>query len=86
MSVPVLAHFDDSLPVTIQTDASGAGLGVVMMQDREDGLQSVAFLSRALSGAELRYHANELKCLTVVWALKQFTTVPQFSINVLVTK
>jgi len=60
ISAPVLAHFDENLVVTIQTDASGSGLGAVMSQDNGEGPRPVAFISRSLIGAETRYHANEL--------------------------
>lgn len=72
-SAPVLAHFDDSLPVTIHTDASGVGLGAVMSQDSGDGPRPVVFASRSLSEGESRYHANELECLAVVRALKKLS-------------
>ena len=70
-SAPVLAHFDDKLPVVVQTDASHAGLGAVLLQDDGNGQRPVAFISRRLTDAETRYHANELECLAVVWALKK---------------
>ncbi len=73
-SAPVLAHFDDVREVTIQTDASQIGLGAVLSQDAGEGHRPVSFISRKLSDAETRYHANELECLAVVWALKKFRT------------
>ncbi|XP_045026270.1 uncharacterized protein LOC123470258 [Daphnia magna] len=69
---PVLAHFDDKLEVEIQTDASYLGLGAVLMQPAENGPRPVAFISRRLTDAEGRYHSNELECLALVWALKNF--------------
>lgn len=70
-SAPVLAHFDDTLDITVQTDASHCGLGAVLLQDGGDGQRPVAFISKRLTDAETRYHANELECLAVVWALKK---------------
>ncbi|KAI9558351.1 hypothetical protein GHT06_015104 [Daphnia sinensis] len=70
-SAPVLAHFDDALKVTVQTDASQIGLGAVLSQDSGNGQRPVAFISRKLTDTETRYHANELECLAVVWALKK---------------
>ncbi|XP_045025142.1 uncharacterized protein LOC123469863 [Daphnia magna] len=72
-SAPVLAHFDDVREVTIQTDASQIGLGAVLSQDAGEGHRP-SFISRKLSDAETRYHANELECLAAVWALKKFRT------------
>lgn len=68
---PVLAHFEKSKEIIVQTDASFLGLGVVLMQGLEEGLRPVIYLSRRLMDAESRYHANELECLAVVWALKK---------------
>ena len=72
VSAPVLAHFNEKLPVTVQTDASHTGLGAVLLQDDGGGQRPIAFISRRLTDAETRYHANELECLAVVWALKKF--------------
>jgi hypothetical protein len=69
---PVLVHFDESLPTEIHTDVSHFGLGAVLAQKVDGEVKPVAFLSRALSDAESRYHLNELKCLALVWALKKF--------------
>ena len=68
---PVLAHFDQNIDVVVQTDASLVGLGAVLMQDAGDGPRPVAFISRKLTDAESKYHANELECLAIVWALKK---------------
>jgi hypothetical protein len=71
VSSPVLAHFDQNIDVVVQTDASLVGLGAVLMQDAGDGPRPVAFISRKLTDAESKYHANELECLAIVWALKK---------------
>ena len=71
VSGPVLAHFDEKIDVIVQTDASLVGLGAVLMQDAGDGPRPIAFVSRKLSEAESKYHANELECLAIVWALKK---------------
>jgi hypothetical protein len=68
-TAPVLAPFRDDLPVEVFTDASGVGLGAVLMQPHEEGLRPVAYVSRRLVGAEERYHSNEQEILAVVWAL-----------------
>ena len=68
-SAPILAHFDDQRRTVIQTDASYDGLGAVLLQETEDGLKPVAYISRRLTDTESRYHSNELECLAIVWAL-----------------
>ena len=45
---PVLQYFDKSKTTTIQCDASGTGLGAVLLQEGKP----VEFVSRALSSAE----------------------------------
>ena len=59
-------------PFVLRTDASGGGLGATLMQDQGEGLLPVAFASRKLSGAELRYHTIEIECLAVVWGVRRF--------------
>jgi hypothetical protein len=60
VSSPVLAHFDQNIDVVVQTDASLVGLGAVLMQDAGDGPRPVTFISRKLTDAESKYHANML--------------------------
>lgn len=67
-SQPVLIFFDPAKPVTIQTDASKDGLGAVLLQlDRP-----VAFASRALTAAEVRYSQIEKELLAIVFAAERF--------------
>lgn len=65
---PVLAYFDINKPVTVQTDASKDGLGAVLLQDNKP----VAFASRALTSAEVRYSQIEKELLAIVFAMEKF--------------
>ena len=72
---PVLAHFDQNIDGVVQTDASLVGLGAVLMQDAGDGPRPVAFISRKITDAGSKYHTNELECLAILWALKNYVRI-----------
>ncbi|XP_069985567.1 uncharacterized protein [Penaeus vannamei] len=67
---PVLAHFNLSLPIVLQTDASRLyGIGYALLQDHGQGrLRLVQCGSRFLTDAETRYATIELEMLAAVWA------------------
>ena len=73
-SPPLLAHFDQTKPVTVHSDASGYGIGLILTQKREtDGAAAVvAYASRTLTKAEMNYSTTEKECLGVVWSTKVF--------------
>src|SRR6266481_6074793 len=58
----------------IQTDASGLGLGAVLVQVVNGERKPCSFISRNLIGAENNYSATELECLAVVWSVQKFRT------------
>ena len=56
---------------TLQTDASGHGLGAVLSQEGLDGeLHPVVFVSRKLLERETHYATIEKECLAIKWALE----------------
>ena len=71
-SAPVLSFFDCSKTTVLTTDASRQALGAVLSQPDVDGVQRpVAFVSRALRGAEFNYSATELEALAALWAMER---------------
>ena len=70
---PVLAYPNFQQSFTLETDASGIGLGAVLSQQQEDGVfRPIAFASRTLQNHERNYGISELEALGVVWAVKHF--------------
>ena len=66
--ISCLKFFDPSAPVVIRTDASGVGLGGVLVQQE----QPVMFTSRKLSDTEKRYSQIEREFLAIVYSLHRF--------------
>ncbi|XP_048582219.1 uncharacterized protein K02A2.6-like [Nematostella vectensis] len=69
-SAPVLAYFDNTKETVLNVDASGTGLGAVILQDE----RPVAFGSKTLSPAETRYANIERELLAIVWGTEKFHT------------
>jgi hypothetical protein len=67
-TTPVLAQPDSSKPFDVYCDASGTGLGCVLMQDN----RVIAYASRALRPHEQNYPTHDLELVVVVHALKMW--------------
>ena len=65
-TTPVLAQLDNSKPYDVYCDASGTGLGYVLMQEN----RVIAYASRALRPHELNYPTHDLELAAVIHALK----------------
>jgi hypothetical protein len=65
-SAPVLVQPDNSKPFEVFCDASGTGLGCVLMQES----RVVTYASRALRPHEINYPTHDLELAAVVHALK----------------
>ena len=57
----------------VQTDASGVGIGGVLLQKKEDLLRPCLFASRKLLPQETRYSVIERECLALVWTLRKLS-------------
>ena len=69
-SAPVLQYFSPKKEVTIQCDASQAGLGAVLMQDGK----VVEYASRTMTKTEQEYAQIEKEMLAVTYAMERFDT------------
>ena len=67
---PVLAYFDNDKPTVLNVDASGTGLGAVILQDGKP----LAFSSKTLSSCEQRYANIERELLAILWGAQKFHT------------
>ena len=65
-------HFDKQRKTRLKCDASHTGLGAVLEQQYPEGWFPIAYASRFLNEAEMKYSTNELELLSVVWATNHF--------------
>ena len=70
--VTILQFPNPKLPYTVVTDASGAVVGSVLMQDQGEGLQPLASMSKALKPSERRYSAYEGELAVVAYCFLQW--------------
>jgi len=72
-TAPILAHFDATKPVIIETDASDFAIGAVLSQrDGENRLHPVAFHSTKFQPSEINYKIHNKELLAVVDAFKHW--------------
>jgi Reverse transcriptase (RNA-dependent DNA polymerase)/RNase H-like domain found in reverse transcriptase/Integrase zinc binding domain/Chromo (CHRromatin Organisation MOdifier) domain/Integrase core domain len=72
-TAPILRHFDPSLEVILETDASDRAMGGAISQLGPDGLlHPIAFFSRKFNGAELNYEIYDKEMLAIVEAMDRY--------------
>ena len=67
ITAPVLAHYDHELPLELRVDASGFGIGGVLVQLKEQKPQPILYVSRKLKETEKKFMTTEREALAVVW-------------------
>lgn len=75
---PFLAHPDPSCRLTVEVDASDAGVGAVLLQrsEQDQKLHSCTFFGRRLTPAERNYDVGNSELLTLVQGLPEWRGGP----------
>lgn len=73
ISEKILAHFDPAATLILTVDASPTGLGAVLSQVGNDGLERpISFASRTLSAAEKKYAQIQKEATAIIFGVRRF--------------
>eukprot|EP00117_Sycon_ciliatum_P048584 scpid24912/ scgid3571/ Uncharacterized protein K02A2.6 len=71
-TTPVMAHYDPTLPLVLECDASPTGIGAALVHIMPDqSIRPIVYVSRALSQAENHYSQIEREALAIVFAVRR---------------
>jgi hypothetical protein len=70
-TAPVLWYYDPTLLIIVETDATDFVIGVVLSQ-KEDKVQLVAFNSRKMTATELNYDIHDKEMLVIIFSFKEW--------------
>ena len=68
----VLKLPDVNEPFILQTDASDAGVGAVLLQEKDGIKKPVAHASQKMKSPQMFYSTIEKECYAIVWAVHKF--------------
>lgn len=69
----ILAHFDPAATLVLTVDASPTGLGAVLSQIGDDGLERpISFASRTLTAAEKKYAQIQKEATAIIFGVRRF--------------
>ena len=72
LQAPILSFPNFGKPFLLEMDASGKGLGAVLLQKQSDGrYHPIAYGSRIMTETEWRYHSNKQEFLALKWAVTE---------------
>ena len=66
----IMRHFDNCLPIVLETDASDFAISGILSQPYDDVLHPVGFYLRKLQSAELNYDTHDKELLAIIESLK----------------
>lgn len=73
ISAPILVNPDFTKRFYIQCDASSTGVGSVLFQVSDSGVENpIAYMSKKLNSAQRNYSVSELECLAAFLSIKKF--------------
>ncbi|PRP72872.1 putative gag/polymerase/env polyprotein, partial [Planoprotostelium fungivorum] len=66
----ICRHFNQQLPIILETDASDFAISGILLQEHRDGVHPVGFYSRKLRTEELNYDTHDKELLAIVESFK----------------